>query len=85
MSRSEELASKSSKRDDLGVLCAIYVDFQQVLGHLLKAPEDREKANAVRIFKKGKWSDPDDYTPVSLRSILSKVKEQLMTQDATRN
>ena len=41
-------------------------------------PNEWKCANVVTIFKSGKKSDPDNYRPISLLSIISKVMESVV-------
>ncbi|KAJ7424497.1 RNA-directed DNA polymerase from mobile element jockey-like protein [Willisornis vidua] len=43
-----------------------------------EVPADWKMANVVPVFKKGKMEDPRNYRPVSLTSVLYKVKEKII-------
>ena len=41
-------------------------------------PEDWKKANITALYKKGVKSDPGNYRPISLTSVVSKILEKLI-------
>ena len=44
-------------------------------------PEEWRQANVIPIFKKGKKSDPGNYRPVSLTSVVCKMMESIIKDD----
>ena len=58
-------------------LCIIF-NLSMRTGQVPKAWKDAE---VVLIFKKGKRTDPGNYRPVSLTSVVSKLMEQLVRQE----
>ncbi|CAM4564916.1 unnamed protein product [Lepidochelys kempii] len=48
-------------------------------------PYDWRIANTVPIFKKGKKSDPDNYRPVSLTSVVCKVLEKILKEKVVKD
>lgn len=61
-----------------------YYRFLQRLGTIGKVPESWKKTYVVLIFKKDKLNDLNNYSPVSLKLIWSKVMEWL-TGDSITN
>lgn len=61
-----------------------YYCFLLSLGTIGKVPESWKKTYVVLIFKKDKLNDLDNYSPVSLKLIWSKVMEWL-TGDSITN
>ena len=51
-------------------------------GHL---PDDWKRANIVPVFKKGESSDPGNYRPISLTSIVYKVFEAIVREDIIKH
>ena len=50
-----------------------------------KVPTQWKTATVIPIFKKGKRTDPANYRPVSLTSVLSKVMERILSEDITKH
>ncbi len=48
-------------------------------------PDQWRKANVVPIYKKGKKSDPANYRPISLTSIVCKLMEHIITSSIMRH
>lgn len=48
-----------------------------------EVPTQWKTATVILIFKKGKRTDPRNYTPVSLTSVFSKVMERILSEDIT--
>ena len=44
----------------------------------VEVPVDRQLANAVPIFRKGKKEDPGNYRPANLTSVPAKIVEKVM-------
>ena len=44
-------------------------------------PEDWKKANITALYKKGVKSDPGNYRPISLTSVVSKILEKLIKKN----
>ena len=50
-----------------------------------KVPQQWKEANIIPIFKKGSRSDPSNYRPVSLTSILSKLLEKIISKNILKH
>ena len=48
-------------------------------------PDDWRKANITPIFKKGDQSQPSNYRPISLTSIVSKIFEHILSSHITKH
>lgn len=60
------------------------VIFQKSLSSGL-VPEDWKKANITCIFKKGSKSDPGNYRPVSLTSVICKLLERNVREEVVNH